>query len=291
MKRLRYLAEYALFCPFLAIIDALPFAAAERFVSFIAGIWYWLDFRRRPVAVDNVLKSGLASCRRDAARIARDSYRHLAVVGLESLKSADIFASAEDCITVELPSELNIQLDDPGQGLILAAGHFGSWEIAAQYISLRKPVAGVTRRASNPYIDAWMRKRKPRHGFYLVPKIDREDPGRFLNILKQGHVLALMSDQHGGKRGIMIDFFGRPASTHRTVAMLHLTTRAPVYFGYCRRTGSRRYQITATGPLVCEPSGDKEADVKRILEQLNRYLEDAIRTSPEQYLWAHRRWR
>jgi lauroyl/myristoyl acyltransferase len=31
--------------------------------------------------------------------------------------------------------------------------------------------------------------------------------------------------------------------------------------------------------------------VQRILEHLNRELETAVRTCPEQYLWGHRRWR
>jgi lauroyl/myristoyl acyltransferase len=42
---------------------------------------------------------------------------------------------------------------------------------------------------------------------------------------------------------------------------------------------------------VRKPTGDKEADIRASLEMINRQLEDVIRRYPEQYLWAHRRWR
>jgi len=44
-------------------------------------------------------------------------------------------------------------------------------------------------------------------------------------------------------------------------------------------------------PMDARPTGDKDADIRSILEEINRQLEDAIRRRPEQYLWAHRRWR
>ena len=117
------------------------------------------------------------------------------------------------------------------------------------------------------------------------------NPARFASILRDGEVLALLGDQFAGPRGVMIDFFGHPASTHSTAAMLHLVTRAPMCFAWCRRTGPMKFEIGTTGLIRHERSGDRKRDVREILERLNHELERVIREAPEQYLWAHRRWR
>lgn len=293
MKKLRHLAEYLLARLAFGLVDLLPVALSEALVAGVSDVLYFVCFRRRAVAIENILMSGLCGDRKTAIRIGRDSFRHFGLVILESLRSLSILEGPDwrQHVDIRVSPELEKILFDPKQGLIMASGHYGSWEIAAQITSLAKPVAGVTHRMTNPYVDELMRKRKPRARFFLIPKYDRADTGRFLNVLKAGNVLALMIDQHASWGGMIVDFFGRPASTYRTVGILHLITGAPLCFGYCRRTGRHRYELVATGPFHYKPSGDRDADIRRILEDLTRELEKAIRDAPEQYLWGHRRWK
>jgi len=115
--------------------------------------------------------------------------------------------------------------------------------------------------------------------------------GRFLEVLENKEFLALLFDQHAGEYGMMIDFFGHPASTFKTPPMLHLVTRTPLCFASCRRIGPMKFKI-CTSNLINQPrSGNKNEDLKAILGSLNRDLEAAIRKDPTQYLWGHRRWR
>ena len=44
------------------------------------------------------------------------------------------------------------------------------------------------------------------------------------------------TDQDAGSGGLYVDFFGRPASTHKAIALLALEHRAPVIVGYARRS-------------------------------------------------------
>jgi KDO2-lipid IV(A) lauroyltransferase len=254
---------------------------------------YSLDSRRRKVAQQNILRSGITSDPAEAARIARKSFHHFGRVILESLKSAQILDGDNwaEHVEMNIPPEMRAHMEQTQQGIILATGHFGSWEMAAQFLSHSKPVAGITKRANNPYVDRLMQKRKPRGRFRLIPKYDPTNTNRFLEVLKNGEVLAFMIDQHARARGMMIDFFGRPASTHTAVALLHLVTKFPLYFGYCRRKDDSSYEVHAVGPLTHKPTGNKSEDIKAVLESLNRELEKAIRSDPTQYLWAHRRWR
>jgi lauroyl/myristoyl acyltransferase len=44
-------------------------------------------------------------------------------------------------------------------------------------------------------------------------------------------------------------------------------------------------------PIRFAPTGDKEQDIAVLTTEINRRLEAVIRRYPEQYLWAHKRWR
>ena len=47
-------------------------------------------------------------------------------------------------------------------------------------------------------------------------------------ILARGGVLATLADQDAGPRGLFVDFFGRPASTHKAIALLALEFQVPM---------------------------------------------------------------
>ena len=65
-----------------------------------------------------------------------------------------------------------------------------------------------------------------------------------LEVLQSGRVLSLLADQDAGQRGLFVDFFGRPASTHKAIALLAIEHQAPVVVGVARRIGPGfRYEI------------------------------------------------
>jgi len=292
--RLRLLAEYALARVFLGAVELLPAPLAMGAARRMADLVFLVHRRRRRIATDNVLASGIVADARAARRIARESFRHLALIVVESLRSGvegSVNGGASAALVEwDVPASVEALLDDERQGLILASGHLGSWEAAAQILSLRKPVMGITSPMNNPRVERLVQERKPRGRFTLTSKHDL-DTGRFFACLKRGDVLALMIDQRALKRGIEVAFFGRPAATHTSIALLHLTTRVPIVFGWCERVGPGHYRFHAEEPLRHARSGDKERDVRAILEALYHKLECAIRAHPEQYMWGHRRWR
>jgi KDO2-lipid IV(A) lauroyltransferase len=276
----------------LSLIDGLSLPAAGKVVTRLADLAYFFSFSRRKTAKTNILRSGIVTDHREAAAMARESFRHFALLVLESLKS-DRLLNADnwrDMVDIDVHPETLALFEKPGQGVILVSGHLGNWEIAAQLLSHLKPVVGVTRDMNNPYADRLIKQRKPRNRFSLTPK-HHADSARFLSVLKEGNILALLIDQHASRKGMLIDFFGIPASTHTSPALLHLVTRTPICFGYCIRTGPMSYRLKASAPIVHESTGRREDDVKSILKELTGRLEQAIRENPLQYLWAHRRWR
>ncbi|MBA4388808.1 MAG: hypothetical protein C0404_12565 [Verrucomicrobia bacterium] len=292
MKKIRHLLEYAGMRIGLFFLDRVPLGAAIRVSHLLADAWFLVNRSRRTTAMENIRRAGIAQGEGECRKIARQSFRHFGDLVVESLKSDREFTEQNwrDRVEMEIAPEAMAVLNNPTKGFILVSGHFGNWEVAAQLLSFIKPVVGITRDMNNPYTDRLMKERKPRNRFRLTPKHDAE-AGRFLSILKNGEMLALMIDQHARDRGMPINFFGTPAATHTSAALLHLVTGAALSFGYCLRIGPLKYRMVLMPPIRYKRTGNKEKDIRAIMEELTRHLEDTIRKNPEQYLWAHRRWR
>src|SRR5690606_10745319 len=94
---------------------------------------------------------------------------------------------------------------------------------------------------------------------------------------------------NAGRSGVFVPFFGRPASTHRGAALLAIRTGAPLFLAYLRRAGAGYEGFVE--PVTAERGGDLDAAVERLTAAFTRALEAAIRQSPEQYFWHHRRWK
>lgn len=269
-------------------VDLLPPVAASRWAAALGSLWWTADRPRRRVAISNILRAGVTHDATEARAIGRGASRHMGMVLVESMKSALVLDDPER-LRVDIPGDVAAVLEDPNRGLIVVSGHFGNWEIAGQWLSRYKPVAGISRPMTNPRVQKLALERRQRGAFRMIPKYD-PDPGRFLKLLGDGEILALLVDQHA-PRGIDVPFFGHPAKTHTTAAMLHLVARTPLTFLVCRRMAPMTFELSLSPLIEQARTGDREADVEAIVRTLNAHLEEAIRRDPDQYLWGHRRWR
>jgi len=114
---------------------------------------------------------------------------------------------------------------------------------------------------------------------------------RFVESLTKGEIVALMIDQHVARGHVAVQFFGRPAWTTQILAMLHLTTRAPLLLAFALRTGPLKYEVRTVGPIERPRTGDREKDVFTLTQALTDEIEKIARAYPEQYMCGHRRWK
>ena len=291
LRRARYLSEFAGLFLARALIRALPMPIS-LWLSARVGDLTWLFMpKRRQIAIDNILQAHVADSHRDAAKIARASFHHFAAFAVEAIL-AETRMREDNWHTIVDMSEAQELLElarQPGLGFILMSAHFGNWEVPGQVLSYYKPMVAVARRMNNPYTDRLVQSRKLGHQFRTIPK--QEITGTMLaNIIKQGNILAMLIDQHARYRGMIVPFFGRPASHHTAAALLHLRFGTPLRLACCVRLGPLRYKLI-TRPVV-RPEGPRDsAAIAAILHIVNGHLESFIRAHPEQYLWSHRRWR
>jgi KDO2-lipid IV(A) lauroyltransferase len=152
------------------------------------------------------------------------------------------------------------------------------------------PTVAVARTLDNPYLDRFLRSFRESTGQLMVPKTGGYD--QMVAALQSNRALTFLADQDAGPRGLFVDFFGRPASTHKAIALLAIEHHAPVVVGVARRIGPGfRYEIRCEE--VIEP-GSLEGtadDVRLLTQRFTSALERLIRQDPTQYLWLHRRWK
>jgi KDO2-lipid IV(A) lauroyltransferase len=84
----------------------------------------------------------------------------------------------------------------------------------------------VARRLDNPYLDRFIKSFRRATGQILLDK--NQDYEKIKATLASGSHLGIVGDQDAGLRGLFVDFFGRPASTYKSIALLALEYSAPI---------------------------------------------------------------
>ncbi|MFB8829436.1 lipid A biosynthesis lauroyl acyltransferase [Azotobacter sp. CWF10] len=175
-----------------------------------------------------------------------------------------------------------------GRGVILMALHFTTLEIGAALLGQRQTIDGMYREHSNPVFDYVQRRGRERHNADATA-IEREDIRAMLKVLRAGRAIWYAPDQdYGRKQSLFVPLFCIPAATVTATTKFARLGKAQVMpFIQTRLADGSGYRLTIHPPLADFPGESEEADCLRI----NRWVEQAVRQQPEQYLWAHRRFK
>ena len=101
----------------------------------------------------------------------------------------------------------------------------------------------------------------------------------------------MLIDQHiQAPDAVLVDFFGRPASTTSAVAVLAHRTGAAVIPVFALPQPDGRYRMVYEHAV--EPPADESPEaIRDFTQRCTDVLEMYVRKYPEYWLWMHRRWR
>lgn len=178
-----------------------------------------------------------------------------------------------------------------GRGVIMVTGHYGSFELPGHLLAcLGFRMVAVMRPLDNVYLNRYIVATRRMHGLTLLDKKGAMTQAE--EVLASGAILSFIGDQDAGRKGLFVDFFGQPASTYKSIALLAITTRTPVVVGYARRLeGRARYEIGAQRIIMPEEWETESDPVRYLTQAYTTAIEHSVRHAPEQYLWIHRRWK
>ena len=174
---------------------------------------------------------------------------------------------------------------------IFVTGHSGNWEFLGLSLSLLGfRMSALARPLDNPFLDRWLLGMRRRRGLEVLVKWGATTEVQ--KVIESGGRVAFIADQNAGDDGIFVPFFGRMASSYKSIALLALRYRLPIVVGTAIRQGvSLRYRLETVDriePSQCEAAPDP---LFYCTARFNRAMEQAVRLAPEQYLWVHRRWK
>jgi KDO2-lipid IV(A) lauroyltransferase len=269
----------------------LPLSPALWLGRRVGDLAYILLSRRRRIALANIARAFPALPATDRRRLARRASQHL---GMTMVELPRLLAAPLDATLARIELEGVEHLDDAmrahGRVLILTA-HLGNWEIlCAAHRLTPYGLSVVVRALDAPWLDMVAARLRRRTGVELIDK--RGALRAVLDALRRGRMVGILMDQNAARReGVFVNFFGHPASTSRSIALLAVRTGAPVVpvFAYRSARGGHRVVIRPTlGPPT---SNDAEAAIVELTARCTTEIERAIRETPEQWLWSHDRWR
>ena len=182
-----------------------------------------------------------------------------------------------------------LQADRP---MILITAHFGNFEMGGYILGLLGyPTFSVARKLDNPYLNDFISSFRGQTGQYIIDK--NEGYEDILTVLGQNGVMAFLADQSAGKKGAWINFFNRPASAYKAMALLSMQYDAPIFICFATRTDDRPMHFTMRMVDSLDPR-ELPPDVSTV-QQITQWhasrLEEQIRLAPNQYWWLHNRWK
>ena len=180
------------------------------------------------------------------------------------------------------------QAQRDGQGVILMALHFTTLEVGAALLGQQHTIDGMYREHKNPLFDFIQRRGRERHNLDSLA-IEREDVRGMFKLLRAGRAIWYAPDQdYGAKQSIFVPLFGILAATvPATSKFAKLGKALVVPFTQERLADGSGYRLVIHPPFSDFPGASDEADCIRI----NQWIESAVSACPEQYLWAHRRFK
>jgi KDO2-lipid IV(A) lauroyltransferase len=173
-----------------------------------------------------------------------------------------------------------------GRGVLIATGHLGNWELSAfAHALLSAPMNVVVRPLDNPHIDRLVERRRALSGNRIIEKKDAARA--ILRALAAGECVGILVDQHASpEEGVVVPFFGIPASSNAALVRFAHRTGAPVVPGFALWSDAKNRYVLRFYPEI-PMTGDVTADTAAV----QRCLESVIREHPDQWLWLHRRWK
>jgi len=264
----------------------------DRKISIIFGkviglIIYFIIPIRKKVAKLNLTIAFPKKSENEINQIIKECYQHFGIVMMDLLRTKNLNKKNIQSIVEIEPSDLKLLMKESG-GIIIT-GHIGSWEMMLPIFGINKlPFSVVVQFQRNKGAQKFFNEIRQFNGSKTILKGIKSS--LLLNEISKGKFLGLASDQNAGKKGVMVQFFGKETSIPKGAAIFKMKSKAPLFFCYCVSVNDNRYKLFVDKLDINLGQIEPENKVEEICKLIALDLENIVRKYPEQYFWFHRKW-
>lgn len=272
-------------------VQAMRMETAERLARGLAWLFSDVVRIRRQVAEENLRHAFPEWSETQRLAIVRQMWEHLFLLVIEVAHAPRKIHETNWRRFVRLKDEdklVRLLFDD--RPTLIVTAHFGNFEVGGFVLGmLGFPTYTVARTLDNVYLDRFLNRFRGQTGQYIIPKNGGYD--QIVDVLGRGDAMTLLADQYAGRKGCWVEFFGRPASAHKAIALLALENQAPIVVTSVRRLERPlRFEMAITA-VVDVQAVRQMGTIRDVTQWYTSRLEDIIRREPRQYWWIHRRWK
>ncbi len=272
------------------VVAMFPYSMAPKIGRFLGGVLRLVDRKHVRIALKNLQRTPDICPPGAIPKFIRKLYRHLGLAFVEMLMIPRLmmlhqvsrYVRFENCGALD-------RVLAAGKGAIMVIGHLGNWELAGLAVTLRGyRVNSLARPIQNPWIDRYLNRFRTSTGQEIISKYGAM--GSMVRSIRRNEMLVIQVDQDARASGAYVDFFGRPASTQRSAALLSLKYGTPILPTNIYREGGLHYAVFGEPIDPAEHRGAADP-VRSLTQAYTARLEGFIRGHPEQWFWMHDRWK
>ncbi len=283
---------YVLMRVALFILFLFPVSWCHRFGRFL-GRLMWKHYKRGRIrAMDNLRASYPEKDIEWLEATGKRSFEQLVMLAIDvmftpRLVEKDNWTDYARVINIERAKWMMKE----NKGMLMLTGHYGNFEIMGYMLGLFGfEVYSIARPLDNPYINDYLYGIRQRKGQKIINKKGATE--EMTQLAEAGATLCFISDQDAGRKGVFVDFFGRKASSYKSIGLLAMQYNLPIGIGVCRRVNDAfSFEIEVGRIIMPSEWAEKEKPLDWVTAEYNKELENLICKDPTQYWWLHRRWK
>jgi KDO2-lipid IV(A) lauroyltransferase len=221
--------------------------------------------------------------------VARKSMRNYCKYLIEFLDLPNMSSSDEVVASMKIHGLEHLQAAvDRGKGVIIASAHFGTIEVGGLRLRDFTDVHAVYDTFKPAYLDRLIQRKRLEKGIHLIGV---NDVRAMMRALRAGHSLTLLFDRPLARpEGVSVRFFGRETAVPAGPAVLAMKTGATLLPVYMFRQPDTSFECRLFPPVTWSDSGDRETDMRTIMQKLMDTLQLVVRERPDQWYMFRPMW-
>lgn len=296
MKRRRPIADYLVYLgvrSLAAVFLCFPINANLKTARLFGRIWFHLIPRHRRRAEQHLRDSfGPTMSARQIRQTALRSMQQMVMMAMEVIFAPRLISEWTVLRYVRLGDmSKGVPYLLQRKGAIMVTGHYGNWELLGYVLaSVGMELVAVMRPLDNSYLNDYLVRMLEKAGLDLLYKKGMARSAD--DVLEDNKILCFIADQDAGRKGLFVDFFGRKASTYKSIGLLAMRHEVPIVVGYARRLSPDfEYEFHVNRVIWPHEWQHRQDELEWITQEYTRAIEQFVREDPDQYLWIHRRWK
>jgi KDO2-lipid IV(A) lauroyltransferase len=257
-------------------------------ITFIL-LFYIIGYRRK-VVLENLKNAFKDKGIDELKRIEKSYYKHLCDIIFESTKSLSIDREGIKGRFIVKNADMVHRYFSAGRSAIIYAGHFGNWEwMSFLPLSVSHQVTSFYQHFSNKYFDELVKIARERFGVVCV---EASKGVKSVLSFEQRNILTLnliIGDQcpRAESPKHWVSFLGQETAFLVGADKIAQKANHIILFPFFKKSRRGHYELEFQ--VITENPAEMESN--EIIGAYAAFLERAITSSPEMWLWSHRRWK